>query len=60
MKHKELVTRKLSELNNIIARQESSISRLESPEALKEQLQVLRSKIVEIEILVNNEESSFR
>lgn len=60
MKHKELVTKKITELTNLISGQESSISRLEHPDTLKQQLQVLRSKIEEIQILVNNEESSFR
>jgi hypothetical protein len=56
MKHKDLVIRKFSELVNLIAGQESSISRLEHPDILKQQLERMRNKLTEIEILINNEE----
>jgi hypothetical protein len=56
MKHKDLIIRKLNELKNSISVQESSISRLEPPEILKDQLQKLRYKINEMEILINNED----
>jgi hypothetical protein len=58
MKHKELVIRKFNELTNIIAVQESSISRLEHPDILKQQLERMRIKLNEIEILINNENQS--
>jgi len=56
MKHKDLVIRKFGELVNLIAGQESSISRLEHPDVLKQQLERMRNKLTEIEILINNEE----
>ena len=56
MKHKELVIRKFGELVNLIAGQESAISRLEHPDGLKQQLERMRFKLNEIEILINNEE----
>jgi hypothetical protein len=56
MKHKELVIKKFGELVNLIAGQESSISRLEHPDVLKQQLERMRNKLNEIEILINNEE----
>lgn len=59
MKHKELITQKITQLTNLLSNQESSISRLDSPETLKNQLQVLRGKIEEIQILINVENSSF-
>ena len=55
MKHKELILRKFNELINLIAGQESSISRLEHPEILKQQLERMRVKINDIEVLINNE-----
>jgi len=56
MKHKELILRKFNELTNIISGQESSISRLEHPDVLRSQLERMRLKLNEIEILINNEE----
>lgn len=60
MKHKDLITNKLTQLTNLLSNQESSISRLEHPDKLKEQIQVIRYRIEEIQILVNAEDSSFR
>ena len=56
MKHKELILRKFNELTNFILAQESAISRLEHPDVLRSQLERMRNKINEIEILINNEE----
>jgi hypothetical protein len=56
MKHKELILRKFTELTNIISSQDSAISRLEHPDVLKQQLERMRIKMNEIEILINNEE----
>lgn len=58
MKHKDLIIRKFNELTNLIAGQESAISRLESPEILKQQLERMRMKLNEMEILINNENQS--
>ena len=59
MKHKELITNKLTQLSNLLSNQESSISRLEHPEKLKDQIQIIRQKIEEIQVLINAENSSF-
>lgn len=56
MKHKELIIRKFNELNNLIMAQDSSISRLEHPDTLRNQLERMRIKMNEIEVLLNNEE----
>jgi len=56
MKHKDLIIRKFTELTNLIAGQASSISRLEHPDVLKHQLERMRMKLTEIEILINNED----
>jgi hypothetical protein len=60
MKHKELVTRKMGELVNMLSVHSSAISRRETPEYLKDQIDVLKNKIEEIQILINNEESLYR
>jgi hypothetical protein len=56
MKHKELIIRKFNELNNILSVQDSSISRLEHPDILKQQIERMRIKMNEIEVLLNNED----
>jgi len=56
MKHKELIIRKFNELNNILSVQDSSISRLEHPDVLKQQIERMRIKMNEIEVLLNNED----
>jgi hypothetical protein len=56
MKHKELVLRKFNELNNMLSVQDSSISRLEHPDVLKQQIERMRIKMNEIEVLLNNED----
>lgn len=59
MKYKQLITKKLTELTNIISGQESMISRLRPPEELKDNLQHLRNKIEEVQVLINTEQDSF-
>lgn len=60
MKNKDLITSKLTQLTNMLSNQESSISRLEHPDVLKNQIQLIRNKIEEIQILINTEDQSFR
>lgn len=55
MKNKQLVIRKLDQLRNVINVQDSSISMLRPPIELKEQLERMREKIEEIEVLINTE-----
>lgn len=58
MRYKQLVIRKLQEIRNQIAVQDSSISQLRPPSELKEQLEKMISKIQEIEVLLNTEHDS--
>jgi len=55
MRYKELVTKKLSELVNMIMYQNSQISQLRPPQELKETLDKMQEKINEIQHLINTE-----
>jgi hypothetical protein len=55
MRYKELVTKKLSELVNMIMYQNSQISQLRPPQELKETLEKMQDKINEIQHLINTE-----
>lgn len=55
MRYKQLVTKKLSELVNMIMYQNSQISQLRSPQELKETLEKMQEKINEIQHLINTE-----
>jgi hypothetical protein len=55
MKYKALVTRKLSELVNMIMYQNSQISQLRPPQELKDTLERMQEKINEIQHLINTE-----
>jgi hypothetical protein len=58
MRYKELVTKKLSELVNMIMYQNSQISQLRPPQELKETLEKMQDKINEIQHLINTEQES--
>ena len=55
MRYKELVTKKLSELVNMIMYQSSQISQLRPPQELKDTLERMQEKINEIQHLINTE-----
>lgn len=55
MRYKQLVTKKLSELVNMIMYQSSQISQLRPPQELKETLERMQEKINEIQHLINTE-----
>jgi hypothetical protein len=55
MRYKEIVTRKLSELVNMIMYQNSQISQLRPPQELKDTLERMQEKINEIQHLINTE-----
>ena len=55
MRYKELVTKKLSELVNMIMYQNSQISQLRPPQELKQTLEKMQEKINEIQHLINTE-----
>ena len=58
MRYKELVTKKLSELVNMIMYQSSQISQLRPPQELKETLEKMQDKINEVQHLINTEHES--
>jgi hypothetical protein len=58
MRYKHLVNKKITELTNLITGQESMISRLRPPEELKANLQNLRYKIEEVQVLINTEQET--
>ena len=55
MRYKQLITKKLGELINMIMYQSSQISQLRPPQELKETLERMQEKIREIEHLINTE-----
>jgi hypothetical protein len=55
MRYKELITKKLGELVNMIMYQSSQISQLRPPQELKETLEKMQEKINEIQHLINTE-----
>ena len=55
MRYKELITKKLGELVNMIMYQNSQISQLRPPQELKETLEKMQEKINEIQHLINTE-----
>lgn len=59
MRYKELVSRKLEQLQNALNVQSSLISQLRPPQELKENLDKIKEKIQEIQVLVNTEHSDF-
>jgi hypothetical protein len=58
MRYKELVTKKLGELVNMIMYQSSQISQLRPPQELKETLEKMQDKINEVQHLINTEHES--
>jgi hypothetical protein len=58
MRYKELITKKLGELVNMIMYQSSQISQLRPPQELKETLEKMQDKINEIQHLINTEHES--
>jgi hypothetical protein len=55
MKYKQLILRKIFELNNLINSQRSLVSTARSQEELYNQLDRVKSKLEEIEVLINSE-----
>jgi len=55
MRYKQLVTKKLDEIKNLIIGQESMISQLRPPQELKMQLERIQNKIHEVQVLINTE-----
>lgn len=55
MKYKQLILKKIFELNNFINGQDALLSTGRSIEELKNQIEKIRSKLQEIEVLINSE-----
>jgi hypothetical protein len=55
MKYKQLILRKIFELNNLINSQRALVSTARSQEEIYSQLDKVKSKIEEIEVLINSE-----
>ena len=58
MRYKQLITKKLGELINMIMYQSSQISQLRPPQELKETLEKMQDKINEVQHLINTEHDS--
>lgn len=55
MKYKQLILRKIFELNNLINGQKALVSTARSREEIQAQLERVESKLLEIEVLINSE-----
>ena len=55
MKYKQLILRKIFELNNLINSQRALVSTARSQEEINFHLDRIKSKIDEIEVLINSE-----
>jgi hypothetical protein len=58
MRYKQLITKKLGELINMIMYQSSQISQLRPPQELKETLEKMQDKISEVQHLIDTEHDS--
>jgi ArsR family metal-binding transcriptional regulator len=58
MRYKQLITKKLGELINMIMYQSSQISQLRPPQELKETLEKMQDKINEVQHLIDTEHDS--
>ncbi len=55
MKYKQLILKKIFELNNLINGQKALVSTARSREEIQAQLERVESKLKEIEVLINSE-----
>lgn len=55
MKYKQLILRKIFELNNLINGQKALVSTARSRDEIQAQLEKVESKLHEIEVLINSE-----
>ena len=58
MRYKQLITKKLGELINMIMYQSSQISQLRPPQELRETLEKMQDKINEVQHLIDTEHDS--
>lgn len=59
MKYKQLILKKMYELNNFLNAQEALISTGRSADEVRAQIEKIRTKMHEIEVLINGEQESF-
>ena len=59
MRNKQLIIRKIFEVNNFLNGQEALLSTGRSIEEIKAQIERIKAKLHEIEVLVNGEEETF-
>jgi len=59
MKYKQLILRKLFELNNFLNGHDALLSTGRSIEELKSHIERMKAKIQEIEVLINGEQETF-
>lgn len=59
MRYKQLVSRKLEDLQNLINVQSSMVSQMRPPEEMKGHLDKIKDKLQEIQVLINTEYESF-
>jgi hypothetical protein len=59
MKYKQIILKKMFEINNFLNAQDALISTGRSAEEIKHQIERVRDKIREIEVLLNSEQESF-
>ncbi len=59
MKYKQLILRKIFELNNFLNGHEALLSTGRSIEELKSHIDRMKAKLQEIEVLINGEQETF-
>ena len=59
MRNKQLILRKIFEINNFLNGQEALLSTGRSIEEIKIHLERIKDKLHEIEVLINGEQESF-
>ncbi len=59
MRNKQLILRKIFEINNFLNGQEALLSTNRSIEEIKAQIEKIKAKLHEIEVLVNGEQETF-
>lgn len=59
MKYKQLILRKIFEINNFLNAQQALVSTARSQEEIHAHVDKIRAKILEIETLINSENESY-
>jgi hypothetical protein len=59
MRNKQLIIRKIFEVNNFLNGQEALLSTGRNVEEIKAQIEKIKAKLHEIEVLVNGEQETF-